>query len=164
MLTANTLTEDLILPKKNEDFHRGENAVLTILSTQTADGETDRSELNTTASYQYAADETKIIYTELDEAGNENGETIITVLKNDLVTIQKTGFAEAVMILERGKTHPVKYSTMLGTMEMLLCALEIHAELGANGGRLLMRYLIDIGESYTAQNTIDLRISLRSRR
>ena len=79
-----------------------------------------------------------------------------------MVTIQKTGFADALMILERGKTHPVKYSTMLGTMEMLLCAMEIRAELDEEGGSLYLRYLIDIGEAYSAQNTIDLRVSLRS--
>ena len=141
-----------------------ENAVLNILSTQTADGETERSELDTTAHFSRKGNEVTIIYTELDENGNPAGETAITVLNQNLVTIHKIGFAEAVMILEPGKTHPVRYSTIFGDMEMLLCALEIHAELGANGGRLLMRYLIDIGESYTAQNTIDLRISLRSRR
>ena len=141
-----------------------ENAVVRIISTQTADGETEQSELNSTASYRITPEQAEIVYTELDESGEVSGETIITVLKDGLVTIQKTGFADALMILERGKTHPVKYSTMLGTMEMLLCALDIRAELDENGGRLQLRYLIDIGEAYSAQNAIDLRISLRSRR
>lgn len=145
--------------KKHE---REENAVVRITSIQNAEGETEQSELNTTASYRITPEEAEIIYTELDETGDVNGETIITVLADGLVTIRKTGFADALMILERGKTHPVKYSTMLGTMEMLLCALDIRAELDEEGGSLLLRYLIDIGESYSAQNTIDLRVSLRS--
>ncbi|MBP0967606.1 MAG: DUF1934 domain-containing protein [Oscillospiraceae bacterium] len=143
---------------------REENAVVRILSMQTADGETDKSELNSTASYQFTPKEAIIVYTELDESGEVSGETIITVMADGLVTIQKTGFADALMILERGKTHPVKYSTMLGTMEMLLCALDIRAELDDEGGHLHLRYLIDIGEAYSAQNTIDLQVSLRSRR
>lgn len=145
--------------KKHE---REENAVVRITSIQNAEGETEQSDLNTTASYRITPEEAEIIYTELDETGDVNGETIITVLADGLVTIRKTGFADALMILERGKTHPVKYSTMLGTMEMLLCALDIRAELDEEGGSLLLRYLIDIGESYSAQNTIDLRVSLRS--
>ena len=145
--------------KKHE---RNENAVVRITSIQTAEGETDQSELNTTASYRITPEAAEITYTELDETGDVSGETIVTVLHDGLVTIRKTGFADAVMILERGKTHPVKYSTMLGTMEMLLCALDIRAELDEEGGSLHLRYLIDIGEAYSAQNTIDLRVSLRS--
>ena len=145
--------------KKHE---REENAVVRITSIQNADGETEQTELNSTASYRITPEEAEIIYTELDESGDVSGETIITVLKDGLVTIRKTGFADALMILERGKTHPVKYSTMLGTMEMLLCALDIRAELTEEGGSLHLKYLIDIGETYSAQNTIDLRISLRS--
>lgn len=138
-----------------------ENAVLTIYSSQTADGETDRSELNTTACYAYTNTEITVSYIELDENGEENGETVITVLDDGLVTIHKTGFTEAMMVLERGKPHPVKYETVLGTMEMLLCALDVRSDLRPEGGRLQLRYLIDIGESYSAVNTIDLRVSLR---
>ena len=144
--------------QKNE---RNENEVLTILSTQTADGETDRSELNTTAVFSRKGGEVTIQYTELDDTGNAVGETVITVLSQNLVTIHKIGFAEAVMVLEKGKTHPVKYSTVFGNMEMLLCALDIHALFHPGGGRLQLRYLIDIGDSYSAVNTIDLRVRLR---
>ena len=145
--------------KKHE---RDENAVVRIMSIQNAEGETDQSELNTTASYRITPEAAEIIYTELDETGDVSGETIITVLQDGLVTIRKTSFADALMILERGKTHPVKYSTLLGTRAMLVCALEINAELDEEGGSLHLRYLIDIGEAYSAQNTIDLRVSLRS--
>ena len=138
-----------------------ENAILNILSTQTADGETDRSELNTTAHFSRSGNEITIIYSELDENGAIAGETTLTVLDSNLVTIHKIGFAEAMMILETGKAHPVRYSTMFGDMEMLLCALEIHASFHPGGGRLQLRYLIDVGESYSAVNTIDLRVRLR---
>lgn len=147
---------------KKKKHERDENAVVRITSIQNADGETEQSELNSTASYRITPEAAEIIYTELDESGDVSGETIITVLHDGLVTIRKTGFADALMILEQGKTHPVKYSTMLGTMEMLLCAMEIRAELDEEGGSLYLRYLIDIGEAYSAQNTIDLRVSLRS--
>lgn len=138
-----------------------ENAILNILSTQTAEGETERSELDTTAHFSHKGSEVTIIYTELDESGEPAGETSITVLDQNLVTIHKVGFAEAVMILEPGKTHPVRYSTIFGDMEMLLCALEIHASFHPGGGRLQLRYLIDVGDSYSAMNTIDLRVRLR---
>ena len=147
--------------RKHKGIRKDENAILRILSSQTADGETDRSELNSTACYACSGQEVRIKYIELDENGEESGETVITVLGSGLVTIQKTGFTEAVMILEQGKTHPITYNTVVGSMQMMLCALEIQADFHPQGGRLLMRYLIDIGESYSALNTIDLRVSLR---
>ena len=138
-----------------------ENAILTIRSTQCADDETEQSELNTTARYSSDGNEIRIEYTELDENGKEVGQTVITILEQNLVTIHKLGFAEAVMILEKGKTHPVKYSTMFGDLEMMLCALEIRSQFHPGGGKLLLRYMIDIGDSYSATNTIDLRVRLR---
>lgn len=149
------------MSSEKKHHRKSENAVLTILSAQTADGETDRSELNTTAFYSHSDTETVVSYTELDDNGEANGETVITVLNGNLVTIYKTGFTEAMMVLERGKTHPVKYETILGTMEMQLCALDVRCDFHAGGGRLQLRYLIDIGDSYSAVNAIDLRVSLR---
>ena len=147
--------------RKHKTIRKDENAVLQILSTQIADGETDRSELNSTACYSYSGGEIRVRYVELDETGEECGETVITVLGSELVTIQKSGFTDAVMILEQGKTHPITYNTALGPMQMMLCALDIKPDFRPGGGRLLMRYMIDIGETYSAMNTIDLRVSLR---
>jgi len=139
-----------------------ENAVLTIRSAQKAESETDSSELNSTAFYHYQDGKAEISYTELDEQGQENGRTVITVLNGKLVSIRKTGFTEALMILETGKTHNAHYVTMLGTMDMRLCATDIEADFNSGGGILRMRYLLDIGESYSAVNMIYLQVSLRT--
>ncbi|MBQ8922313.1 MAG: DUF1934 domain-containing protein [Oscillospiraceae bacterium] len=139
-----------------------DNAVLTIRSAQKADNETDASELNSTAHYQYQDGKAEISYTELDEQGEENGKTVITVLNGKLVSIRKTGFTDAVMILETGKTHKAHYHTILGAMDMRLCATDIDADFREEGGTLRMRYLLDIGESYSAVNMIYLQVSLRT--
>ena len=135
-----------------------ENAVLRITSTQSADGETERTELDTKAKFEYSAEQTEITYYEVDELGRETCETVITILRDDLVTIRKTGF---IMVLERGKSHPVQYISPFGTLEMLLCAQSISGDFTETGGTLRMQYLIDIGDSYSARNTIELRVSRR---
>lgn len=135
--------------------------MLTILSTQKTDDDSDRSELNTTAEFRYQEGCTEIRYSELNETGETVGETLITVLSDRLITIRKTGFTEAVMILETGKAHPVRYQTMLGTMEMMLCTTEISVDLSPEGGSMKMQYMLDIGETYSAVNQIDLRVRLR---
>ncbi len=134
--------------------------MLSIHSTQEADSETDISDLNTTAFFKKKSDHFEIAYRELDESGDTVGETVITVLSEHLVTIHKTGFAEAVMVLEPGRTHPVRYKTMLGSMEMMLCTTLIAADLTEKGGTLRLRYMLDVGETYSAVNTIDLNVSL----
>ncbi|MBR3267417.1 MAG: DUF1934 domain-containing protein [Oscillospiraceae bacterium] len=142
--------------------NRGENAVLKIRSAQKAENETDASELNTTAEYAYENGKAEIAYTELDDQGEENGKTVITVLNGTLVSIRKTGFTEVLMILETGKTHRAHYQTALGTMDMRLCATDIEADFHAKGGSLRLRYLLDIGESYSAVNMIHLHVALRT--
>ena len=138
-----------------------ENAVLRITSTQSADGETERTELDTKAKFEYSAEQTEITYYEVDELGREICETVITILRDDLVTIRKTGFISTSMVLERGKSHPVQYISPFGTLEMLLCAQSISGDFTETGGTLRMQYLIDIGDSYSARNTIELRVSRR---
>lgn len=138
-----------------------ENAVLRIRSTQTAEGETDRTELDTKACYFCCGDRTEIAYYEVDEMGTETCETVITVLSDSLVTIRKTGFISTSMVLELGKTHPVQYISPFGTLEMLLCAQVISGDFTETGGTLRLQYLIDIGDSYSARNAIELQVSLR---
>ena len=135
--------------------------MLSIISRQRTDSEEDSSELNTTARYHCSAEQTEIIYDELDEQGEREGETKITVFPDGLVTIHKTGFTEATMIIEAGKTHPVHYDTMVGSMDMMLSTLSVKASFSAEGGSMKLRYVLDIGEAFSAENTIELKITMR---
>ena len=137
-----------------------DNAVLTILSTQKTRDGTDQSEMNTTAGYIHNKRRTAIRYSEADETGEDIGFTSITVFPDNLVIIRKSGFAQATMILELGKTHSVRYDTVLGSMEMRLCATLIEADFNRKGGTLRLEYMLDIGDTYAAVNTIDMRVKL----
>ena len=145
------------------DPFAGSNAVLKIKSSQCADGETDSSELDTTAKFRFAPGaDPQITYDETDDMGSIQGQTIITVLAPNLVTVQKTGFTEATMLLEEGCTHAVVYETMLGSMEMMLSALRVEAVLDENGGTVFLQYTLNIGADYEAVNTIEMEIRLKS--
>lgn len=135
--------------------------MLRINSTQTAEGESEKTELDTKARYEHTGEQTEITYYEVDDMGRETCKTVITILRDDLVTIRKSGFISTAMVLERGKSHPVQYISPFGTLEMLLCAQTISSEFTEKGGTLRMQYLIDIGDSYSARNKIELRVSLR---
>ena len=142
------------------DPFAGSNAVLKIKSSQCADGETDSSELDTTAKFRFAPGaDPQITYDETDDMGSIQGQTIITVLAPNLVTVQKTGFTESRMVLETGKSHEALYRTMVGTMDMLLSAIDIRSALDADGGTLNLHYLLEISRNdFSTENILELSV------
>lgn len=136
-----------------------EHYVLRILSCQRTDDDEERSELNTVARYLYKPGGTEITYTEVDENGLPEGETCMTVLGPELITIQKSGFTEATMVLEKGKTHYCSYRTIVGAMDMQLNATEVYSSLHPDGGVIRMTYILEIGDGFSAVNSIEIQIS-----
>jgi len=149
------------------DTLRHENAVLTIRSKLVYENEEPEwSELNTKANYRFRSDEAVVIYTDVDERGEAMGQTAITVTGfrsgNPLVSIHKTGFTDALMVLETGKTHPVEYDTVFGTISMQLHAIQVRADLSQYGGELYLRYAMDVGDHSENINTIVLRVTMQA--
>lgn len=137
-----------------------ENAVIYIHSIQRSDDQTDSTELNCKGIYLYSPDKSQIIYPELDEDGSVSGITVISVIGNTLVTVQKTGFTESGMVLEKGKAHEAVYSTIVGSMDMLLSTLDIQSELAENGGVLKLHYLLEIiNNDFSAENILEIQVS-----
>ena len=146
---------------------RQENAVLTIRSQLVYENdEPEWSDLNTKADFHYHKSEVKIIYTDVDDRGEETGQTVITVTGfhdgEPLVTIHKTGFTDALMILESGKTHPVEYETPFGTLSMQLHTMQAHADFSQYGGEMYLRYAMDVGDHSENINTIVLRVTMQA--
>ena len=137
-----------------------ENAVAEIRSLQRLDDQTDRTELNSKAVYSYTKERITLLYPELDEDGDVCGTTMIAVLRPDLVTVQKTGFAESKMVLETGKTHLATYDMRFGAMDMALSAIDIASRLGPEGGTLHLHYLLDINGEANAENILEIRVKL----
>lgn len=137
-----------------------ENAVIYIHSLQRSDDQTDSTELNCKGIYLFTSDRIQIIYPELDEDGSVSGITVISVINDSLVTVQKTGFTESGMVLEKGKAHEAVYSTIVGSMDMLLSTIDIQCELNQNGGTLKLHYLLEIiNNDFRAENILELRVS-----
>ena len=85
---------------------------------------------------------------------------MISVIGNTLVTVQKTGFTESGMVLEKGKAHEAVYSTIVGSMDMLLSTLDIQSELAENGGVLKLHYLLEIiNNDFSAENILEIQVS-----
>ena len=150
-----------------KEKRRRENAVLTIRSRLEYENDNPEwSELNTKADYRFRTDEAKIIYTDVDDRGEAIGQTAITVTGfrdgTPLVSILKTGFTDTLMVLEPGKTHPVEYETLFGTISMQLHAMQVRADLSGYGGEIYLRYAMDLGDHAENINTIVLRVTMQA--
>lgn len=138
-----------------------ENAVIYIHSIQKSDDQTDSTELNCKGIYLFTPDRIQIVYPELNDDGSASGITVISVIGSTLVTVQKTGFTESGMVLEKGKTHEAVYSTIVGSMDMLLSTIDIQSKLDSKGGTLKLHYFLEIiNNDFSAENILDLRVSL----
>ena len=136
-----------------------ENAYIYIRSIQRSDSGTDETELNCRGIYLYHPDRVQIIYPELDDDASVSGVNLISVIGEHLVTVQKTGFTESRMVLETGKTHEAVYRTVVGTMDMLLSAIEVRPALNAEGGTLNLHYLLEINQNdFNSENSLELRV------
>lgn len=116
-----------------------------------------------TAWYRYQPNRVEIGFTENFDNSTEddNVMTLITVLNNSVVTIQKHGFVETTMVLETERTHSAHYQTMLGFFEMRVSALRIEPSFHENGGRLRLVYLIGTGERSDSPATNVVQMDVR---
>lgn len=137
-----------------------ENAAVRLMNQQRAEGQTARLDLDTKGVYIYTPVRTVLTYPELDEDGTVTGTTVVTVHSRELITVQKTGFTDCKMIFEPGRAHLATYDTPLGAMDLTVSALELSVRLGPDGGRLYLHYLLDADEGYTADNIMEITVSV----
>lgn len=144
-----------------------ENAVLTIRSLlEFEQDKPEWSELNTKAYYRVRNGCARIRYEDLDDTGEVIGITKITVTRLDqempMVTVQKEGFSDALLIFEAGKSHPISYQTMLGTFEMQLHAVEVRAECTPKECTITLRYSMNLGDSANNINTVIMHVTMQA--
>ena len=140
--------------------HKLENAAIVVQNRQRAEDQVNRLDLDTKGIYFYTPDRTVLTYPELDEEGAVCGRTVVTVVSSDLVTVQKSGFAECKMVFETGKAHLATYDTPLGSMDMIATALEVTPRLGPGGGVLRLHSLLDTSDGIIADNLMEIRVSM----
>ncbi len=140
------------------------NAVITLVSTQTVDDSTESATLTADAVYQYDPKRSLISFSQLDPSDKEGvgiQNTLITVLEDNIVTVYRTGTVESEFVIRVGQTHPSGYTTPMGTLDLEFYGLAVESALAPSGGRLFLRYAINIGGAAVSTNTIDLKITLK---
>lgn len=135
-----------------------EKKMVEIISVQTVDADSTKTELTTEADFEKTEKGFKITYDESEATGFEDSRTTITVRGKEFASIQRSGKANSTLIVEKGKKHHCHYGTPYGDLDVGIYTQVIHNELTEEGGRLYLKYTVDINSSYVSDNEIMLTI------
>ena len=78
----------------------------------------------------------------------------VTEVENGRVTLLRSGGDETRLVLEHGRRHLCRYDTGFGAMTVGVYTHEMKNELGDEGGRLSVRYTLDVNSALASVNEI----------
>ena len=127
-------------------------------SIQSVDSDKNSTELITSGTLEKTADGVIVSYDESEATGFQGSSTTLIFRGNDWVSIQRSGSSNSNLIVETGKKHHCHYGTPFGDFTVGIYAHTIENTLDATGGRLYLKYTVDINSSYISDNEIYLTI------
>ncbi|MEA5050836.1 MAG: DUF1934 domain-containing protein [Oscillospiraceae bacterium] len=134
------------------------NCVINIKGTQRADGDTDRLSLSTLGKFYKKDDDYYISYTETEATGYNGAVTTLRVEADRRVTMSRTGEAVSQLTLEKGRKHMCHYDTGFGSFMLGVRADTIENRLTDKGGRLRLRYALDLNATQLSENELDITV------
>lgn len=131
-----------------------ERILLTIKGTQRDNGRDEHLEFMTEGRLIKTADGYLLEYDESELTGEEGCITRL-ILKDDSVTLLRTGSNEVHMIFTPHSVYESSIETPEGVLRMSLFPLRVESELQEKSGRLSLEYELSIG-SLSTVNRLDL--------
>lgn len=119
-----------------------------------ADEERTETELLTEGTMEQADGKFILSYEDSDATGFEGATTTITAKNDSVVSIVRTGTANSNLVIETGKKHHCLYGTPYGDITVGVFTHKIENDLSENGGKLYLKYTIDVNSAYMSDNEI----------
>ena len=121
--------------------------------------ETDADSIElTTSGVMYEKESTLYItYKEADEAGLGNTKTTVKV-EPDRVSIIRFGDSAVHLIFEEGKKHIAYYDMGFASLSMGVSTYELSHSMGEHGGKIHIRYAMEINNSLAGENQISITV------
>ncbi len=136
-----------------------ENYLLSVTGKQTANGDSDKIELQTAASYVMRNGSRYITYNEYDPMNPQKKyRTTVRIDPDNIVTVMKGGTESHHLVLEKGVRHKCEYVTSFGSISLGVYTDNVTVNLDDNGGELVMRYTIDIESQLASTNELILKL------
>ncbi len=133
------------------------DVLITIKSAQTVDDVPDTTELFTCGTMEKTENGHRIVYEESETTGFE-GSTVTLEVSDNVVTMNRTGKAMSSLIIEKGKKHHCHYGTEYGSFLIGIATDEIRNSITDDGGKLYLKYTLDINSSFMSVNEMFLNI------
>ena len=137
-----------------------ENALIKMLIKQTAEEQTDSSELFTKGEYRYQDGTYYIDYDESEATGFEGSHVQLSV-KDDVVTMTRTGRAFSSLVFEQGKRHFCHYGTEFGDCMIGITTSYLRHVMADNGGEISVKYSIDVNGGLMLENEIIINVTTK---
>ena len=135
-----------------------DNYLITVLGTQTIDGESDSIEVITTGDYCRKDGRVIITYPEYaQEDPNIRTDTTVTY-DGSRLTIERRGEMSSRLILEKGRRHRCLYETPMGQMMIGIFTDSIVSALGDSGGTIRASYQLDFNNNAVSYNEFNITI------
>lgn len=131
-----------------------DNYIISVIGTQTVDGEKNTIELTTAASYMEKNGRKLIKYREYDPDNGENyAVNIIKIESKEKIILVKNNHGNiGQLILESGKRHQCLYDTPVGSMSIGIFTDTVSLDIDENGGKIEIDYTIDFNADFQSDN------------
>lgn len=136
-----------------------ENCSITLNIKQTADGYTDESELFTKGEFRLHKGSFFIDYDESEATGYE-GSHVQLRIDDKIMSMTRTGKAFSSLIFEDKTRHFCHYGTEFGDCMVGITTGELKPELDENGGKIHLKYTIDINGGLMTENEITINVKM----
>ncbi len=113
--------------------------------------------LQTTGTYRERPGAQFIAYKEYDEDDPRVCHTAILKVEPQRLTMMRQG-SDTKLILEKGRRHLCLYDTGLGTFSVGVFTSELSSTLSHRGGRLSVKYTLDVDSTLSSANEIEVSI------
>ena len=118
----------------------------------------DVVEFFTTGEYYKEDGSYYISYQESEVTGFEGSRTVLKVEDENMVTMERSGAAEAQLIIQRGVRHQCRYDAGYGEMTIGVSGGRIRSTLTETGGDLDFAYSLDINTMLAVENEMYIRV------
>ncbi len=131
---------------------------LTLRSVLISEDDHSETELMTEGTMECSGNVWKISYNDSDATGFEGAVTTITAEGENMVSIVRSGTANSNLVIETGKKHFCLYGTPFGDLTVGIFTHKIKNELTDDGGKLYLKYTLDVNSTYMSDNEIYLDV------
>lgn len=134
---------------------------INIVGRQVYEDDSGEVTLNTTGSYTSRGNARFIAYKEYDTENPKVSFTSVLKVEPGKVTLMRSGSATR-LILEEGRRHICLYDTGYGTLSVGVFTSQLSSSLGDQGGRVDVKYTLDIDSNLSSSNEITVEVKRRT--